>query len=442
MQYDRTQRRAQNLRLREFRARLKILARIQANRNTIGNTAATARTLIRTRLTDRLNRKSLYLRTLRITRNTGGTRINHITNARYRQRRFSHIRSDHNTLMIMRLKHTMLLLGRQSCEQGHNLNRIRTTHINSTRAIMMTQRILKIMNVALAGSEHENIARSTVMTRMNHQFGTGACHSRRHINIRLARILRIGGGRQCFIVSIARHRASFKTRHGTHQRGSGTQRLIHDLHGVGAPRNLDNRYFRMQSMFEMLLELHRINRRRRDHQFQITTFRQQCSQISKKKINIETTFMRFVNNDRIVLHQLRITLNLRQQNTVRHHTKTSLRRTFIGETHLIADLVTQTHAHLRGDTFGYGTRGQPTRLRVHDLPAMRSATQFQQNLRQLRGLTGTSLTGNNHHLARLHRLGNIAARSRNRQLGRIFEFHAFITSITRKPFELAYLLTS
>ena len=307
---------------------------------------------------------------------------------------------------------------------------------------MMAQRILKIMNVALSGSEYENIARATVMTRMNYQFGTGACHRRRHINIRFARILRIGGGRQCFIVGIARHRARFKTGYGTHQCRSSAQRLIHDLHGVGSPRNLDNRHFRMQSMFEVLLELYRINRRRRDHQFQVTAFRQQCSQITEQKVNIETTFVRLVDNDRIVLHQLRITLNLRQQNTVRHHAKTSLRRTFIGETHLIADLVTQTHSHLRGDTFGYGTRGQPTRLRVHNLPAMRSAPQFQQNLRQLRGLTGTSLTGHNHHLARLHRLGNIAARSGNRQLGRIFEFHAFITSITRKPFELAYLLTS
>ena len=37
---------------------------------------------------------------------------------------------------------------------------------------MMAQRILKIMNVALARSEHENITRATVMTRMNHQLGT------------------------------------------------------------------------------------------------------------------------------------------------------------------------------------------------------------------------------------------------------------------------------
>ena len=139
---------------------------------------------------------------------------------------------------------------------------------------MMAQRILKIMNVALARGEHENIARATVMTRMNHQLGTGARHRRRHVNVRLAGILRVRSGRQRFIVGIARHRASFKTGYGTHQRGSGAQRLIHDLHGVGSSRNLDNRHFRMQSVLEMLLELHRINRRRRDYQFQVTSFRQ------------------------------------------------------------------------------------------------------------------------------------------------------------------------
>ena len=67
MQHDRAQRRAQNLRLREFRTRLEILARIQANRNTIGNTATTTRTLVRARLTDRFNRKPLHFRALRIT---------------------------------------------------------------------------------------------------------------------------------------------------------------------------------------------------------------------------------------------------------------------------------------------------------------------------------------------------------------------------------------
>ena len=174
----------------------------------------------------------------------------------------------------MRLKHAMLLLSGQPREQRHDLNRIRTTHINGTRTIMMAQRILKIMNVALARSEHENITRATVMTRMNHQLGTGTRHSRRHVNVRLAGILRVGSGRQRLIVGIARHRARFKTGYGTHQRRSSAQRLIHDLHGVGSPRNLDNRHFRMQSMFEMLLKLHRIDRRRRNHQFQVTAFRQ------------------------------------------------------------------------------------------------------------------------------------------------------------------------
>ena len=35
--------------------------------------------------------------------------------------------------------------------------------------------------------------------------------------------------------------------------------------------------------------------------------------------------MRLIDNDRIVLHQFRIALNLCQQNTVGHHAKTGLR---------------------------------------------------------------------------------------------------------------------
>ena len=109
--------------------------------------------------------------------------------------------------------------------------------------------------------------------------------------------------------------------------------------------------------------------------------------------------MRLVDDDRVVLHELGIALDLRQQDTVGHDAQTRLRRAFVREPHLIADFLTQRHAHFAGDSFGDGTCGKPARLRVHDLPAVRSTAQFQQNLRQLRGFAGARLSGDDHHLA-------------------------------------------
>ena len=48
---------------------------------------------------------------------------------------------------------------------------------------------------------------------------------------------------------------------------------------------------------------------------------------------------------------------------------------------IIADFLTQRHAHFAGDSFGDGTCGKPARLRVHDLPAVRTAPQLKQDLR-------------------------------------------------------------
>ena len=152
--------------------------------------------------------------------------------------------------------------------------------------------------------------------------------------------------------------------------------------------------------------------------------------------------MRLVDDDRVVLHELGIALDLRQQDTVGHDAQTRLRRAFVREPHLIADFLAQLHVHFAGDSLGDGTCGEPARLRVHDLPAVRTAPQLKQDLRQLRGLAGTRLSGDDHHLARLDGFGDFVASRGNRQFGRIFESHALTTSMTRKPFELAYLPTS
>ena len=137
----------------------------------------------------------------------------------------------------------------------------------------------------------------------------------------------------------------------------------------------------MQRVFEMLLELHRIDGGGRDDEFQIASFRQQRGQIAEQEVDVQAALMRLVDDDRVVLHELGIALDLRQQDTVGHDAQPCLRRAFVGEPHLIADFLAQLHAHFAGDSLGDGTCGEPARLRVHDLPAMRAAAQLKQDLR-------------------------------------------------------------
>ena len=168
---------------------------------------------------------------------------------------------------------------------------------------MVAERVLELMDIALSGGEYENISGPAVMAGMDHQLRAGTCHGGRHVDIHVAaRILCVRSGGQRLVIGVARHRAGFETRHGAHQRRRGAKRLVHDLHGVGTTRHLNDRYLRMQSMLEMLLELHRIDRRRRDDELQIATLRQQRRQIAEQKVDVETALMRLINHDRVVLH--------------------------------------------------------------------------------------------------------------------------------------------
>lgn len=88
---------------------------------------------------------------------------------------------------------------------------------------MAAQRVLEIVDVALAGSEHENVARTTVVRGMDHQFGAGARHRGGHVHVRVARIAAVPAIRARPTAPRnprRRHRARFETRHGTHQRGA------------------------------------------------------------------------------------------------------------------------------------------------------------------------------------------------------------------------------
>ena len=79
----------------------------------------------------------------------------------------------------------------------------------------------------------------------------------------------------------AGHRAGFEPGHGPHQRGRGAQWLVDDLHRVGASGHLDHRHRRVQRVFEMLLELDRVDGGGGDNELQVTAAGEQRRQVAE-----------------------------------------------------------------------------------------------------------------------------------------------------------------
>ena len=429
VQHHRTQRGAQDLRLGEPRPRLVVLAAVQADGDAVGHAAASAGPLVGAGLADRLDRQTLHLGGFRIPGDAGRARIHHIPDARHRQRGLGHVRGDNDALMRVCLEHPMLFLGGQPREQRHDLDGVRAAHIGGARPVMVPQGGLELVDVALAGGEDQDVAGAGRMAGMDDQLGAGAGHGGGHIDrgfALAAPALPFGGGRcsrQLSIRLFAGHRAGFEPGHGPHQRGRGAQWLVDDLHRVGASGHLDHRHRRVQRVFEMLLELDRVDGGGGDNELQVTAAGEQRRQVAEQEVDVEAALMCLVDDDGVVPAQLRVALDLREQDAVGDHAQSGLRGAFVGEPHLIADLVAEPDPHLGGDAFGDGACGQSAGLRMHDLMAVRAAAEFEQDLRQLRGFAGTGLAGDDDDLRGAHGLRDLVLGRADRQLLRILEPH-------------------
>ena len=129
----------------------------------------------------------------------------------------------------------------------------------------------------------------------------------------------------------------------------------------------------------------RIDRRGRDDDAQLRALRQQPLQHAEQEIDVETAFVRFVDDQRVVAAQQPIVLELAQQDAVGHQLDAAVRAGAIGEAHLIAHCAADGRPQLRGQAIRDRARGDATRLRVSD-QTERAATRFEADLRQLRRL--------------------------------------------------------
>ena len=80
-----------------------------------------------------------------------------------------------------------------------------------------------------------------------------------------------------------------------------------------------------------------INRRRGHDDFEVGAARQDLFQITQQEIDVERTFVRFVNDDRVVGVQQRVGLGFGQQDAVGHKLHRRVAAEFVLKPHLVPD---------------------------------------------------------------------------------------------------------
>ena len=391
LQDDAGQRRAQDLRFRETRAREVVGLGEQADCHTLRDSAASARALVRAGLADRLDRQALHLRLVGIAGNARQTRVDDVADARHRQRRLRHVRRQDHAAQAVRLEHAMLLGRRQPRVQGQDLDVSRTRALVVSRAPASSLQVieegrLRVADVALAGQEDQDVA-VALRAQLVHRVTDRGLHvdvlahavaQRRQLVVRVLQDQLHGAGalRVCAFLGLVRllRRGLGRVRRGC-RRAEGT---VADLPRVRAPRHLDDRRRLNQATragsalprAEMARETVRIDRRRRDDDLQVRACRQQARDVAQDEVDVEAALVGLVDDERVVAAQHRIRLDLRQQDAVRHELDEGRGAHLVRETHLVADHLAALAAHglaqLVGDAVRNRARREPTRLGVPD----------------------------------------------------------------------------
>ena len=163
-----------------------------------------------------------------------------------------------------------------------------------------------------------------------------------------------------------------------------------------------------------------IERGRSDDHLEIGPLRQELLQVAQQEIDVEAALVRLVDDDRVVGAEQRVALRLGEQDAVRHQLDERVGFRVVGEADLVADDGSGLGAKLLRDSRRHGARGDPSRLRVADEPALAAADRHA-DLRQLRGLAGARFAADDDDLMVADRLRDVRRALRDGELRRIVD---------------------
>ncbi|MDR8821975.1 hypothetical protein FEQ05_05719 [Burkholderia pseudomultivorans] len=385
----RRERRAQDFRIGEARPALVVAFLVQADADAVGHATAAARALVRGGLRDRLDLQLLDLVPVRIALHARKARIDDVADPRHRQRGLRDVGREHDAARVRRLEHLVLVGRGQPREQRQDLG---------VRRMMLAQRLRGFADLALAGQEHQHVARAfpaQLVDRVDdrvHQVALG-----------LARGFHAVAARGAFGV--------------LHRRAILGHRAVAHLDRIQPPAHLDHgRGTRVGA--EMAREAIGVDRRGRDDQLQVGPLRQHFLQVAEQEVNVQAALVRLVDDQRVVRLQQRVGLRLGEQDAVRHQLHGCTRREIVGEPHLVADHFAERRAEFLGDPAAGRRRGETARLRVANqagAAGAEAAAEFETDLRQLRGLARAGLAAHDDDLMTGDRARDFVASGRHRQ---------------------------
>jgi hypothetical protein len=195
------------------------------------------------------------------------------------------------------------------------------------------------------------------------------------------------------------------------------QRPVADLHREDPAGDLQHR-----RAAEVPGEPLGVDGRRGDDHLQVRPAGQQPPQVAEEEVDVEAAFVRLVDDQRVVLAQQPVVLDLGKEDAVGHQLDPGAVADLVGEPHLVADRATQRRSQLRRDPLGHRPRRQPARLGVPDHPVA-AASQLQAELGELGGLPRAGLAGDDHHLVVADHGQDLVLALADRQRRRVAQLH-------------------
>ena len=257
------------------------------------------------------------------------TGVDDVADTGYRERCLGHIGREHDAPTGVRAEYPLLFRRGEPCIERQDFR---------ARRMMLAQHFRRLSNLALTGQEDQHIARTQTRQRI--------------AGIR-DRFVDVG-----FVVAPTRCGARASCARRLVGRG---ERTVAYFHREQTPRHLDHGRAR-----EVIREALGIDRRGSHDHFQVRAARQQLLEVAEQKIDVEAALMRLVDDDRVVLAQIRIGLRLGEQDAVGHQLDIGVGTRAIGEADLETDRAAQLAIQLLRYSRGGGTCSDTPRLGVPD----------------------------------------------------------------------------
>ena len=360
----------QDLGVGELRARVEVVLGVEADADAVRDAATPPGPLVGAGLGDLLDRQPLHLEPARVAGDPRGARVDHVVDARHRQRRLGDVGGEHDAAAGVRLEHPLLLGDREPRVERHDLG---------VAEAPLAEGLGRLADLPLARQEHEDVAPLPVDVAFALQLGDGVADRVEQVAIRVGvRVVRVD------------------------------DRPVAHLDREAAPGDLDD------GGGEVLGEALHVDRRRGDHDLEVGAAGEQLGQVAEDEVDVEAALVGLVDDQRVVLQQRAITRQLGEQDAIGHQLDQRVLADLVGEPDLPADGVAQLGGQLLGDAGGDGAGGQAAGLGVPD-HAAHAAAQLQADLRDLRGLARARLAGDDHDLVLADRGGDVVAPRADRQ---------------------------